>query len=247
MVPERDVDPADLYHQVRLGFVARLRPLSAEQLSTRVPATPRWSVHDVLAHVVGITADLNAQRFGDGDGDAWTRTQVGARRDRSIDELATEWDEEAPTFEAGLRLFGYGFGAHYLGDLLQHVGDVETALGRPPARNDLVLAVALDFYLESLEESLVEAGIGALAVHVADDGESWTLGRGPVVASVRGPRYELFRSLGGRRTRDEIAGLDWSGDSERLIGLVSRYPVPDASLHEPALASGPGSSGPTWR
>ena len=232
MVPERDVDPAARYDQERLAFVARLQPLAAEQLGRQVPATPLWSVHDVLAHVVGITADLNAQRFGDGDTDAWTRAQVETRRDRSIAELATEWDHEAPTFVTGLRLFGYGFGAHYLGDLLQHVGDVEAALGRPPARDDLSLAVALDFYLESLEESLAEADLGALAVQV--DHEGWTLGPGPVVASLRAPRYELFRALGGRRTRREIAGLDWSGDADPVIDLLSRYPMPERSLGEPA-------------
>ena len=131
VVPERDVDPAGLYEKERLAFVSRLRLLPAGLLATRVAATPLWTVRDVLAHVVGITADLNAQRFGEGDGDAWTLMQVAHRRDCSVDDLAAEWDREAPVFEAGLRLFGYGFGAHYLGDLLQHVGDVAAAVGGP--------------------------------------------------------------------------------------------------------------------
>ena len=59
-------------------------------------------------------------------------------------------------FETGLGLFGYEFGAHYLGDLLQHVGDIHTTLGRCPARDDDSIAVALDFYLTSFEASLDE-------------------------------------------------------------------------------------------
>jgi len=230
VVPERDVDPSVLYEEERVAFVMRLRSLSAELLATRVPATPLWTVRDVLAHVVGITADLNAEQFGDGDGDAWTLSQVASRRERSVDDLAGEWDREAPVFEAGLRLFGYGFGAHYLGDLLQHVADVEAALGRSPVRHDVALAVALDFYLESFEGTLEQTGAGAVAVHVDD--ESWVLGSGDVVASITAPRFELFRALGGRRTQPEIATLDWSGDADRLVGLVSRYPMPTASLHE---------------
>ena len=59
------------------------------------------------------------------------------------------------------------------------------------------------------------------------------LGTGDVIASLSAPRYELFRALGGRRTRAEIAALDWSGDADQLIGLVSRYPMPAVSIAEP--------------
>jgi uncharacterized protein (TIGR03083 family) len=202
-----------------------------DRLTRTVRATPAWTVHDVLAHVVAITADLNAQRFdgaADGDGDAWTAAQVAARRDASIDDLAAEWDREAPLFETGLRLFGYSFGAHYLGDLLQHVGDIRTTLGIDPTRDDETIAVALDFYLESFEETLNEAALGAVEVHSGD--ERWTLGTGAVVATVTAPRYELFRALGGRRTLDQIRSLDWTGDAEPIIGLVSRYPPPSELL-----------------
>jgi len=230
VVPDRAIDPSLLYEEERRAFVARLRRAPIEHLSRTVPATPAWSVGDVLAHVVGITADLNAQRFGDGDGDAWTDAQVSTRRGRSIDDLAAEWDREAPIFEEGLRLFGYQFGAHYLGDLLQHTCDVEAALGRSPVRDDGALTVALDFYLDSLDDTLHRAGVGALTVRVGD--ESWTLGTGDVVASVRASAYELFRALGGRRSLDEIAALEWSGDSDRFAGLLSRYPAPQHSLGE---------------
>ena len=182
MVPERDVDPAGIYHRERHDFVSFLRGLSAEQVGTTVPATPAWSVHDVLAHVVGITADLNAQRFGHGDSDAWTAAQIEARRFDAIADLADEWDREGPQFEAGLRLFGYHFGAHYLGDLLQHVGDVYAALGIPAERDDTAVAVALDFYLESFEETLDQTGNGAVGVHVGD--EQWRLGSGSVDAAL---------------------------------------------------------------
>src|SRR5689334_5739288 len=67
MVPDRNVDPSLLYEDERRAFVARLRLAPIEQLSVTVAATPAWSVGDVLAHVVGIAADLNARRFGEGD------------------------------------------------------------------------------------------------------------------------------------------------------------------------------------
>ena len=84
--------------------------------------------------------------------------------------------------------------------------------------------MALDFYLESFEGSLDEQVVGAVEVQVG--GERWTLGTGAVVASVTAPRYDLFRALGGRRTVDQIRGLTWTGDADRVVGLVSRYPPP---------------------
>lgn len=230
MVPERNVDPVDLYDHERRAFVAFLESRSATDLTLTVAATPAWSVRDVLAHVVGITADLNAQHFGDGDGDRWTAAQIAARRGDSLEDLTREWNREAPPFEEGLRLFGYDFGAHYLGDLLQHVGDVHAALGLSPTRDDESIAVALDFYLASFEATLDDAVVGATDVHVGD--ESWRLGSGDVVASVTAERYEWFRALGGRRTEPEIRALDWTGDVDAVIGLVSRYPMPRQSLGE---------------
>ncbi|MCP3939097.1 MAG: maleylpyruvate isomerase family mycothiol-dependent enzyme [Actinomycetia bacterium] len=231
MVVERDLEPGDLYEHERVGFLSSLRLLPAQRLTVEVAATPGWTVHDVLAHVVGITADLNAQRFGDGeDFDAWTEEQVLSRRDASLEELEKEWDREAPVFESGLKLFGYQFGAHYLGDLLHHVADVRVALGQVADRDDDGIAVALDFYLESFVQTLAEAGVGAVGVDVGD--ERWVLGQGDVIASIRSSRYEFFRALGGRRTLSEIAGMDWSGDADVVLGLVSRYPVPLASLDE---------------
>ncbi len=233
MVPERNVDPSDLYDDERRAFVAFLESRSAADLAVTVAATPAWVVRDVLAHVVGITADLNAQRFGDGDGDRWTAAQIASRRGDSLDDLAREWNREAPSFEDGLRLFGYDFGAHYLGDLSQHIGDVHAALGLSPARDDETIAVALDFYLASFEATLDNAAVGAMDVHVGD--ESWRLGSGNVVASVTAERYEWFRALGGRRTEPEIRALAWTGDVDAVIGLVSRYPMPRQSLGEAGL------------
>ena len=230
MIVERAIDCGQLYEGERLALLALVRSLSPEQLRTVVPATPAWTVHDVVAHVVGITADLNAGDLGGDDGDSWTARQVERRSGRSIDELATEWDAEAPTFEDGLRLFGYELGSHFLGDLLQHRADLDHALGRPRrSDDDEALMVALDFYLDSFHQSLLEAGVAAEAIV---DGERWELGGGDVVASVTAGRFELFRALGGRRADAQLRALDWTGDVDLVVPLVSRYGLPTTALVE---------------
>ena len=223
MIPDRDVDCDQIYEHARCELVARLRACRPEELATMVPATPEWSVHDVLSHLVGIAADLNAQAFG-GDPDSWTAAQVKSRAHDTVDELAAEWDREAPTFEDGLRLFGYDLGSHFVGDLLQHVADIAHALGLAHPGDDETLAVALDAYLVTFEKALEQAATGS--VEISDGREHWTLGSGPVVASVSGERYELFRALGGRRHVEQVRALRWSGDVDVVLPVVSPYPMP---------------------
>jgi uncharacterized protein (TIGR03083 family) len=228
---ERDVDTPVLYEQCRLALLDLVRGLDDEQLATPVPASPAWSIQDVVAHVVGITADLRRGNYGFGDPEVWTATQVASRRGRSFEELAAEWDAEAPNFEDGLRLFGYVLGSHYVGDLLQHTCDVRHALGRSRVPDDLTLLVALDFYLDSFHETLLDAGVGAVRVRAG--GDEWTLGAGEVVASWSAERFEVFRALGGRRDEAQIRACEWTGDVDVVLPFVSRYGLPTDGIVDP--------------
>ena len=229
VIPDRDIDCGEIYEQARRELIGLLQSSPAADLAAMVPATPAWSVHDVLSHLVGIAADLNAQAFDD-DSDRWTAAQVESRANHSLSELAAEWDREAPLFEDGLRVFGYDLGSHFVGDLLQHVGDVRHALGLVHPADDETLAVALDSYFVTFEKSLEAAATGS--VEISDGRDRWALGSGPVVASVTADRYELFRSLGGRRSAAQVRALTWSGDLDAVMPAVSAYPMPEAPIVE---------------
>jgi uncharacterized protein (TIGR03083 family) len=232
VIVERQVDCGRLYGEKRLELMALVRSLTADERATMVPATPAWSVQDVVAHVVGIAADLNALRFGgDDDPDAWTAAQVSTRRGRSVAELDDEWEREAVRFEEGLRLLGYETGSHFVGDLLQHSQDVRAALGRDRLDDDEALAVGLDHYLDTFHTTLTTAAAGSVVVSV--EGETWTLGAGPEVASLATSRFELFRTLGGRRSAAQVAALAWSGSPEAVLPFVSPYPLPISDLVDP--------------
>ncbi len=223
LIIEHSADCGALYRQKRHELLDFVRTLTDPELHAVVAATPEWTVHDVVAHLVGITVDLNAGNFGDGDPDAWTARQVDARRSLSIAELEQEWEREAHAFEHGLRLLGYEIGSHYVGDLLQHSQDIREALGAPPIADDAALAVALDFYLDHFHQTLTAAGIGTVAVHVGDD--CVNVGSGPPVATVAASRFGLLRALGGRRNERGIRALDWTGDVDVILPFVAAYPL----------------------
>ena len=150
-----------MYEDVRTAFAALLRTLDETHLATRVPATPAWAVHDVVAHLVGLTADLNAQRFptdADIGGVAWNDGQISARRTRTLDELLDEWDREGPPFDAGLQLFGRETECHFVGDLVTHVLDVAEALDMSIVVPDTAIDMALQHYTSFVDERLAELG-----------------------------------------------------------------------------------------
>ena len=230
MLVVHDLDTGGLYESKRLELVELARGLPLVDLDRLVPATPGWTVHDVVAHVVGITADLNAQRFGSGDADEWTAAQVRARRDRTLDELVEEWDREATVFEDGLRLFGYELGSHYVADLLQHTADIHHAVGSGRIADDDALTAALDFYVDYLHQTLRDRQVGSVELVLPD--ESVVVGVGPTRARLAADRLEIFRTLGGRRSEQQIRALTWTGDVDGMAPLIAAYPMPLVDIVE---------------
>jgi hypothetical protein len=60
-----------------------------------------------------------------------------------------------------------------------------------------------------------------------------TAGEGEPAVTVSAPEFELFRALTGRRSTDQVAAFDWTGDRggylERfnIFGVVRTEPVTD--------------------
>jgi uncharacterized protein (TIGR03083 family) len=225
---ESQEDCGARYETLRQDLIAIVRGLSAADRERPVPATPAWSVRDVLGHVTGITEDLNHLNFDAPDPDAWTQAQVDRHRDEPLEQTIAAWDREAPTFERGLRELGYGIGSHFVADLLIHLLDVRAALDLPIAADASAVWVALDFYLEELDHDLADAHVGALAVETG--AETRLVGPGDVAASVTTEPFEMLRACAGRRTADEIAAYQWSGDVDAFLGRISQYETPTSSV-----------------
>jgi hypothetical protein len=149
------------YERVRGQFLDALAGLPPDALATTVPATPAWTLRDVVAHLVGLAADLNAQRFPTDDdptGDAWGAAQVNRRRHLDLAALRTEWDIEGPTFDAGLQLFGRETECHFVGDLVTHVLDAAEALRIDIPVDPTAVDMAVEHYTSFVAERLDALG-----------------------------------------------------------------------------------------
>jgi uncharacterized protein (TIGR03083 family) len=201
------MEPEDRYRSQREEFCALLSSLDEQQLQTRVPGSPHWVVKDVLAHLVGVTADFCSGTLEGAGTPPWTQVQVEARRDKTVPELVEEWSKRGVGFEESMPQMGF-FRVASVYDVTMHGDDVREALGLPLGTSS-THAWVLDGIIERANKRA--DGIGSLTLRAGD--RAWTIGSGEPHASVTAPdEGELARVVGGRRTDEEVLALDWTGD-----------------------------------
>lgn len=197
-----------IYRSHREALTALVLGLDDQTLASKVPATPLWEVKDAFAHVTGVASDFTKGRLDGATTDPWTQRQVAERSDRTVSEVAAEWSDLGPIIEAMLQASGRAMSAMVM-DVVMHHYDVMGAAGIRPANNDEGLRLCLRAS-NAIAPRLDAADLPALRIQT--EGFDRVLGTGPEGVAVRGDAFEITRSLFGRRSLDQIAAFDWSGD-----------------------------------
>ncbi|MGH9027395.1 MAG: maleylpyruvate isomerase N-terminal domain-containing protein [Acidimicrobiia bacterium] len=215
---------AAAYRELR-GRVSELaREADPEALETMAPAAPEWRVRDLLAHLSGVCADITAGNLEGVTTDEWTAAQVDARRSWTVDRLLAEWSEQGAAVDALIPSFPPPLATQLLTDGATHEHDVRGGLDAPGARD--AAAVALAF------PGLVEYGLGA-GLHVeCDEGTYISGGENDADATVRAPRFELFRAMTGRRSIEQIRTFDWTPEPRPEALVISLFTARDTPLVE---------------
>jgi uncharacterized protein (TIGR03083 family) len=182
-------DWAALYRANVDAVTSLAEGLSADELATRVPATPEWTVREVLAHLAGSPADALSGRMDGAPGPEWTARHVGERSAATTDELVTEIRGVVDGVVASLE--GNDRPA-LVWNVAVHHADLHEALGKgaPP---DHMWQPVVDAMRPSLGED-------AAAFETVPD-------------------YELFRAFFSRRSRAQIAGWGTGVGPETIDGL----------------------------
>jgi len=178
--------------------------LTGEQLRTPVPATSAWTVHELVAHLVGGAADTASGRLDGAPGDEWSARHVAERRQRPMGELLAEWELVGPTVE--LSLTGDVRGPNLAADIICHEGDLHEALGLPrPDRHHWqpVLEAMMGLLGRRLRQP------GTLVIRDEQDQE-WRFGEGDPHTLLSADGYELLRGTFSRRSQRQIAGWNWT-------------------------------------
>jgi uncharacterized protein (TIGR03083 family) len=242
-------DLADLYERLRNDISELVSALEPDDLGTPVPATPGWSVRDVVAHLAadatyaidgGVPREF-FESIGDSEAVAvlndWTGRQLAERKDRSLQELLDEWTVSGDDLAAMMRgETPWPEGSLFfidrvlVTDAAVHQHDIFGALGINRDRDSAPIKIGLRTYTAGVGLRLTAAGLAPLRCDVEDKAYSW--GDGDPGATVRATGFELFRALSGRRSPEQIVAYDWDGDADPYIPYFYPYGIRKDALVE---------------
>jgi uncharacterized protein (TIGR03083 family) len=224
-VAEEEVDYPGAYRALRERVIGLVQGATDEQLNMHAPATPEWRTRDVLAHIIGVTADVLSGNLEGVATDPWTRAQVDARRDRAVTELIEEWETNGPQIDPMIPSFGVVAG-QFLVDSVTHEQDIRGALDAPGARESDAIAIGFAWLGDRVGEMRDAAEVGALRVNT--EAGAYTLGSGAETERCATSRFEFVRASTGRRCVDQIATWNWDGvPRPELLVMPIFAPRPD--------------------
>ena len=172
--------------------IAALVTEHAAVLDRPVPATPEWTVHDVLAHVVGIAVDASNGNMEGAPGDAWTAVQVARGKGHSAHALLADWSEHGPKLENLLSGPQGRMAAAAVMDVHCHEADLRHALGLAGDLPSDFLTWAAESMRARLDEQTRDAGLPPVVIEIDN--------------------FEWLRARLGRRTEAEVRGYRWTTD-----------------------------------
>lgn len=193
----------ELYRQVRLD-VTVLATRRVAHLA--VPGCPKWTVADLVAHLVEIAANV-AARLGS------PAPRAVACED--VEAALAEWERIAHVLEPLVEMDGPRSAGRMVMDAFTHLLDLHAALDVPPDPGHAAYSSTLDLLVGGFSASVRAHELPVLRIE--SPSTSWTTGAGAVTRTLRGDHHELHRSFSGRRSPAEIAALDWDGAHERWL------------------------------
>ncbi|MFO7590214.1 MAG: hypothetical protein R6X23_04870 [Acidimicrobiia bacterium] len=219
-------DYATAYRDLRTRVLDLLRARDAAELDAVAPATPEWRVRDVVAHLAGVCDDIAHGNLEGVATDDWTDAQVAKRRDWDSAVLFADWETNGPVVEAMMNDFPETAVGQMTFDATTHEHDIRGALATPGGRESDSLAIAFDWALDRLGERL-DAN-GAPAMQFDTDGGSRIAGTGAAGTVLRASRFDVLRSMSGRRSVAQVEALDWDGPPRVHDLLLADFFVPPA-------------------
>jgi uncharacterized protein (TIGR03083 family) len=206
-----------MYRETRERLAGLVGGLDETQLGIPVPACPGWSVADVMGHLAAIPEDALAGRLTGPPSEAETAVQVERFRGRPMAQTLAGWADNAPRFEeivAALEIWPAVI------DVASHEQDIRGAVDQPGARDTEVIRQLAAWLVTRLRTPVpLWVTVAGTQYQVGPDGEP--------ALELTTTWYEAFRWRMGRRSRGQLAALDWSGDPSPVLDhLVVFGPAP---------------------
>jgi hypothetical protein len=216
-------DLGGAYRDARHRVTDLIEHASPEQLTLVVPATAKWTVHEVVCHLAGVTADVVAGRLDGAPSEVWTERHVAERRDRSTASVLARWAEQAAALEGGESVR-----VPFVADIASHEQDLRAALASPGSRDNTAIALTFPPLFEGFCGRVERAGLPAVRAET----DELAMGDEEAPVVVRAGRYELYRAMTGRRSEAQVRALGWSGLPDPYLDVFSIFAFPPSDLAE---------------
>lgn len=194
-----------LYRQSQGRILSLVNSANAE---LPVEACPGWTVRNTIAHLLGVLRDLAGGKIADASSDTWSDNHIARAGDRSVSDLAAEWHVIANTNPGVFQ----SLGPVLVADLVTHEFDIKQAIGNSQGRDDQVVRTVALFYLNALDGAWREDGVPPL--RILTETNTLDIGGENPETSVEMSWFEIGRIVSGRRSREQVKALAWSGDPE---------------------------------
>jgi uncharacterized protein (TIGR03083 family) len=210
LVPAEEVVKA--YVELRERMITLLRELAEDAAQIIVPHCPEWTVQETVSHMMGVPEAIMLGDMEGVAGEEWTQRQVERHRGDSLKDLADAWEAQGPQFLQILPNIPQPTLSQFVFDVTSHEHDVRHAVGQPGARDSAAVTVGLGFI-----KTVIDSRDG---IDIA------------VVNQSTVSTFDLFRSLGGRRSLEQIAaiGLDVEYVKKAIDPLpysIPTIPIPE--------------------
>jgi uncharacterized protein (TIGR03083 family) len=215
---------ARLYQETRERIVTLASGLDETAWSAPVAACPDWSVRDVLAHLTAVAEDWASGRLaGAPPSDDETAAQIARFGGYETAEILAAWTDAAARLD---QLAETEELAPPIGDITSHEHDVRAAIGRPGARDSAAVWYTSDLLLANLQTPV------PLQVTVEDARYRSGPDDGTAEILLTTTRFEALRWRTGRRSRAQLAAMDWSGDPAPVLDHLYMFGPAEADLIE---------------
>lgn len=225
------------YFLSRTRFTSLLTDAPSEWATLPVPTCPAWNVHDLLAHVSGIAAEIVGGNGPGADSQAWVDAIVDARRDVPLVGLLEEWSMVGPVFEemaAETRRLAVPLSY----DTVVHEHDLRHAIDRPGARDASGVMSSMEVAVWLMSNDLNRREFGRVVFRAG--GRDWECGTGEPRLELDlddagldvPPVWELLRLTGSRRSLAQATRLPWKGDFPEGLAALLHMDLPAGDIIE---------------
>jgi uncharacterized protein (TIGR03083 family) len=195
------------YQDTHTRLSALVAELDGTALATKAPACPGWTVQDVVAHLLATAEDALAGRLTGPPDEEQTAVQVARFKGHDIRDMLTSWKVAAPQFADLVAAVDV---PPAVLDIASHEQDIRGALGLPGGRDTEVIRWASTTLINRLTPPVpMRVTVEDAEYRVGpEEGDELRLST---------CRYDVFRWRFGRRSRAQLAALDWSGDPSPVL------------------------------